>query len=185
MDDSKLLDLFWERDENAINEVDTKYGSYCRKIAINILSLHEDAEECVSDTWLKAWESIPPERPGNLKAWLGRVVRNTALNMWQRNHAQKRHDGMELMLDELAEIIPSAESTENTIDAHDLGKLISEWLRKLTPEDRNCFVRRYWYGDSIKELSALSGKSAGNLAQKMYRLRKELKNELERNGITI
>ena len=185
MDDSKLLDLFWERDENALSEVDAKYGSYYRKIAMNILSIHEDAEECVSDTWLRAWESIPPDRPGNLKAWLGRVVRNTALNMWQRNHAQKRHDGMELMLDELAEIIPSAESTENTIDAHDLGRIISGWLRKLTPEDRNLFVRRYWYGDSIKELSALSGKSAGNLAQKMYRLRKELKNELERNGITI
>ena len=86
------------------------------------------------------------------------------------------------MLDELAEIIPSAESTENTIDSNNLGRLISRWLRKLTPEDRNLFVRRYWYGDSIKELSALSGKSAGNLAQKMYRLRK---NELERNGITI
>lgn len=137
MDDSKLLDLFWERDENALSEVDAKYGSYCRKIAMNILSIHEDAEECVSDTWLRAWESIPPDRPGNLKAWLGRVVRNTALNMWQRNHAQKRHGGMELMLDELAEIIPSAESTENTIDAHDLGRIISGWLRKLTPEDRN------------------------------------------------
>ena len=79
MDDSKLLALFWNRDENAICEVDVKYGSYCRKIAMNILSLHEDAEECVSDTWLKAWESIPPERPKNLKAWLGKVVRNTAL----------------------------------------------------------------------------------------------------------
>ena len=185
MDDSKLLDLFWMRDENAISEVNVKYGSYCRKIAMNILSLHEDAEECVSDTWLKAWESIPPERPRNLKAWLGRVVRNTALNMWQKNHAQKRFGGMELMLDELAEMIPSAESTENTIDSHDLGRLISRWLRNQSADDRNLFVRRYWYGDSVKELSAISGISPGNLAQKMYRLRKDLKNELEKDGITL
>ena len=185
MDDLKLLDLFWNRDENAVCEMDIKYESYCRKIAMNILSLHEDAEECVSDTWLKAWESIPPERPKNLKAWLGKVVRNTALTMWQRNHTKKRYGGMELMLDELAEIIPSAENTESTIDAHYLGMVISGWLRELTPEDRMLFVRRYWYGYSVKELSAESGISEGNLAQKMYRLRKDLKGKLERAGIIL
>lgn len=185
MDDSKLLDLFWNRDENAICEMDVKYGSYCRKIAMNILTIPEDAEECISDTWLKAWENIPPERPKKLKAWLGKVVRNTALTIWQKNHAQKRYGGMELMLDELAEIIPSAEITESIIDAHDLGTVINGWLRDLAPEDRNLFVRRYWYGYSVKELSAEFRISAGNLSQKMYRLRKDLKGKLEKDGITL
>lgn len=185
MDDSKLLDLFWNRDENAICEMDVKYGSYCRKIAMNILTIPEDAEECISDTWLKAWENIPPERPKKLKAWLGKVVRNTALTIWQKNHAQKRYGGMELMLDELAEIIPSAENTESIIDAHDLGTVINGWLRDLAPEDRNLFVRRYWYGYSVKELSAEFRISAGNLSQKMYRLRKDLKGKLEKDGITL
>ena len=185
MDDSKLLDLFWNRDENAICEMDVKYGSYCRKIAMNILTIPEDAEECISDTWLKAWENIPPERPKKLKAWLGKVVRNTALTIWQKNHAQKRYGGMELMLDELAEIIPSAENTESIIDAHDLGTVINGWLWDLAPEDRNLFVRRYWYGYSVKELSAEFRISAGNLSQKMYRLRKDLKGKLEKDGITL
>ena len=162
-----------------------KYGSYCRKIAMNILTIPEDAEECISDTWLKAWENIPPERPKKLKAWLGKVVRNTALTIWQKNHAQKRYGGMELMLDELAEIIHSAENTESIIDAHDLGTVINGWLRDLAPEDRNLFVRRYWYGYSVKELSAEFRISAGNLSQKMYRLRKDLKGKLEKDGITL
>ena len=107
MEDSEIITLYWNRDERAIAETSTKYGSFCQRIAQNILTVREDAEECVSDTYQQAWTSIPPLRPQRLRPWLGRVVRNLAINRWRRNHAQKRYAGLEALFSELEECIPS------------------------------------------------------------------------------
>ena len=114
MDDRKIVELFWRRDENAIAETRRRYGGFCHAIALRILSDRQDAEECVSDTWLAAWNAIPPQRPARLQPWLGRVVRNLAINRWEKNRAQKRYAGVELLLDELSEAIPSPQTVERT-----------------------------------------------------------------------
>ena len=107
MEDSAIVELYWQRADEAIPETERKYGHYCRRIAYNITASHEDAEECVNDTWLGAWNAMPEERPRFLRAWLGKVVRNLALDLWQRNHAKKRYGGMVLLLSELEDCVPS------------------------------------------------------------------------------
>lgn len=116
MEDSEIITLYWNRDERAIAETSTKYGSFCQRIAQNILTVREDAEECVSDTYQQAWTSIPPLRPQRLRPWLGRVVRNLAINRWRRNHAQKRYAGLEALFSELEECIPSGETAERRLE---------------------------------------------------------------------
>ena len=128
MEDERIIELFWQRDEDALTRLDEKYGAFCFTIAFNVLSVREDAEECVNDAFRRAWESIPPERPRLLRAWIGKVTRNLALNRWNRDHAQKR-GGLELLLSELEDCVPASESVERTVDAAELGKIISGWLK--------------------------------------------------------
>ena len=185
MEDSQIVELYWRRDENAIVETRRKYGGFCHAIALNVLSDRRDAEECVSDTWLRAWNAMPPQRPKLLRPWLGKVVRNLAINRWEKNRAQKRYSGMELLLDELSGALPSSQTVEKHMEAEELGALISAWLRTLDADDRTLFLRRYWNGESLKELARLLGESPGRLAQRTYRLRMALKAELERNGVSL
>ena len=185
MDDRKIVELFWRRDENAIAETRRRYGGFCHAIALRILSDRQDAEECVSDTWLAAWNAIPPQRPAHLQPWLGRVVRNLAINRWEKNRTQKRYAGVELLLDELSEAIPSPQTVERTLEARELGELISAWLRDLPAQDRKLFLRRYWNGEALKDLAGPLGESPEQLAQRAFRLRRALKIELERNGVSI
>ena len=185
MEDSQIVELYWRRDESAIAESQRKYGGFCLAIALNILSDRQDAEECVSDTWLRSWNAMPPQRPRLLRPWLGKVVRNLAINRWEKNRAQKRYSGVELLLDELADAIPSPQTLEKHMEAEELGALISAWLRGLNSDDRALFLRRYWNGESLKELARLLGESPGRLAQRTYRLRMALKAELERNGVSL
>ena len=185
MEDERIIDLYWRRDEDAIAETDRKYGPFCHTLALNILSVREDAEECVSDTWYRAWTAIPPLRPEKLRLWLGRIVRNLAINLWHRNHARKRYDGMETMLDELEDCIPSPVTVERTVEDGELGEIISSWLDGLPPEDRTLFVRRYWYGEALNALAVEGGVDAGTLAGRMYRLRQALRAVLEREGIAL
>ena len=185
MDDVQIIGLFWERDENAIREADQKYGAYCYAIAFNILSNTEDAKECVNDVWQKTWETIPPNRPKYFRAWLGKVCRNAALNIWHRNHAQKRNHGMDVLLSELEECIPSPLSVEEQIENQAISACINKWLTSLPKEERILFVRRYWFGDSVKQLAKEHGISSEQLAQIMFRLRKDLKKVLEEEGIQL
>lgn len=185
MDDRQIIELYWSRDEQAIAETDRKYGAYCRAIAMNLLGEHRDTEECVSDAYHQAWRSIPPQRPVSLRAWLGRVVRNFSLNRWKRDRAMKRGGGMECLLGELEECVPSPQTVERRLESEQLGAVISAWLRELPREDRVLFLRRYWYGEALKELARERGESAGRLAQRMYRLRAELRRALEKEGITL
>lgn len=185
MDDRQIVDLYWQRDDAAIRETELKYGPFCRGLAYNVLSSHEDAEECVNDTWQKAWDSMPDERPSLLRAWLGKVVRNLALDRWRRDHAQKRYNGLDVMLDELEDCVPASTTVESTVDAMELGRTISKWLRSLPKDDRVLFVRRYWNGEALNALAADQGVPAAKLAQKMYSLRQNLKKVLETEGIVL
>ena len=182
MDDAQILALYYERDEAAIAETARKYGAYCHRIALNILSLDADAEECVNDTWLQAWNAIPPQRPDCFSAWLGRVVRNIALNLWNRNHSQKRYAGMELLLNELEECIPSPRTVEWEMEEKELAKTVNAWLSSLSQDDSILFIRRYWHGEAVNGLAKECGITPSRLAKRMYRLRQNLKAALEKEG---
>lgn len=184
MEDSLILDLYIGRSERAIAETDIKYGSFCRHIAMNILCVREDAEECVNDTYFSAWNSIPPTVPDSLRAFLGRVTRNLSISRYRRNRAQKRYGGIELMLSELDDCVPDNQYAE-ALDAKALGEIISMWLGTLDDEDAALFVRRYWYGDAVKELAAEKGISPAKMAKRMFRLRQGLRVELEEKGVTV
>lgn len=185
MEDGQIIKLFWERDEKAVSETAEKYSAFCYAIALNVLSDKEDAKECVNDTLQKAWESIPPNRPDNLKAWLGKICRNAALNLWQKSHAKKRSRGMDLLFSELEECIPSSNTVEKEIENSEISACINHWLQTLPREDRILFVRRYWYGDAVSKLAKERRISSQKISQKLFRLRKRLKAALEKEGISL
>ncbi|MCH5344708.1 MAG: sigma-70 family RNA polymerase sigma factor [Acetatifactor sp.] len=185
MEDSKIIELYWQRDEAAITETAQKYGAFCHAIAMNLLQIKEDAEECLNDTYHTAWNSIPPQKPEKFRAWLGRVVRNLSLALWNKNHRQKRYSGMTALLDELEDCIPSSETVEQILETKELSAVIDRWLMGLSGEDRALFVRRYWNGTPLNELASLWGISPNKLAQKMFRLRLSLRLALEKEGITL
>lgn len=185
MEDSQIVELYWRRDEAAIGETERKYGALCRGVARNILGTDEDAEECVNDALHQAWNAIPPQRPDRLGAWLGRVTRNLALNLWSKNRARKRYAGMTALLDELADCVPAPVSVERELEGQELSAAIDRWLRSLPRGDRVLFLRRYWYGVELRELAAERGVSPNRLAQKMFRLRQSLKNALEKEGFAL
>lgn len=182
MEDAQIIELYFQRDEAAIAQTAAKYGIFCHKLARNILSIEEDAEECVNDTYLQAWNAIPPQRPDKLGAWLGRVVRNISINLWNKNHRKKRYAGMEQLLTELEECIPSPKTVEQKMEEKELTEAINIWLGSLSREDRVLFLRRYWNGEAVKELAKEKGMKPGMLAKRMHGLRQNLKSRLEQEG---
>lgn len=185
MEDRKIIDLYHSRDESAVAETDRKYGSFCRAIAMNILSIREDADECVNDTWHAAWCKIPPERPESLRAFLGRITRNLSISRYRASRAQKRYSGLELMLSELEECVPSGVSVEQAVERKELGEHISDWLETLREEDRRLFIRRYWYGETAKRLAAEENCTENAIVQRMRWLRRRLKAYLETKGVSL
>lgn len=183
MDDLAIVELYHRREERAIDETDKKYGSLCRAIALRLLGVREDADECVNDTWLAAWDQMPPDRPQSLGAFLGRITRNLSVSRWRRDHAKKRYDGMEVLLSELEDCVPAPGTVEETLERQQLARAISGWLDTLSAEDRRLFIRRYWYGEAVKELAAERGENANTLAQRLLRLRKGLRTFLETEGV--
>lgn len=185
MEDHEIVALYWRRSERAVAETDAKYGAFCHTVALGLLSVREDAEECVNDAYQAAWESMPEERPDYLRAWLGRVVRNLSVDHWRKNHRQKRYAGIETLLSELDDCVPSAEDVERTVEAAELGRAIDAWLRTLGEDDAALFLRRYWNGMPLQTLAKERGVAPNKLAQKMYRLRLELKDALEKEGYSL
>ena len=185
MEDSRIVELYWRRDEAAIGETERKYGALCRGVARNILGVDEDAEECVNDVLHQAWNAIPPQRPDRLGTWLARVTRNLALNLWNKNRAQKRYAGITALLSELEDCVPAPGGVERELEDQELSAAIDGWLRGLSREDRVLFIRRYWYGVELQELAAERGVSPNRLAQKMFRMRQSLKNALEKGGFSL
>lgn len=185
MEDKEIVSLYHMRDERAIRETDAKYGKYCHRIAKNLLTLHEDAEECVNDMYLAAWNQIPPENPHLLSAFLSRIVRNIAISRFRRDRAKKRYDGMEILLSELDDCIPNTENLEKTVEERELSDIISDWLDTLTVDDRALFIRRYYHGESIKELAKISGIAPQALSSRLFTLRAKLKSQLEEKGVSL
>lgn len=185
MNDLQIIELYFRRDEKALQETAIKYGGFCYNMAFNILSIHEDAEECVNDTYLRTWESIPPEEPNCFKSWLARVVRNTSLDLWRKNHRKKRYAGIEVLFDELEECIHSYANVEEEIEGKSLTMLLNKWLADLAQADRILFMRRYWYGEPLKNLAKSYKTTPADIANRMYRLRQKLKTELEKEGVII
>ena len=186
MKDQEIINLYWNRQEIAITETAHKYGAYCHSISYNILHNEEDAEECVNDTYLGAWNAMPPHRPSRLAVFLGKITRNLSLNRFRAYTAKKRGMGQtELALGELEECIPGTFSVEADMEAAFLVQAINGFLHKQTKLKRNIFVRRYWYLSSIKEIAADYAMSESKVASLLFRMRNELKLHLEREGVNL
>ena len=185
MEDRDIVVLYWQRSEDAIVQSQRKYGQLCRNLAENILTLPEDAEECVNDTWLHAWNAMPTQRPERLGAWLGRVVRNLALDRWRQSRAQKRYAGMEVLLSELEDCVSGPDTAESRAEAAEVGAAVSRWLDTLDAGDRWLFVRRYWYGEPLADLARGLELAPRVLAKRMYSLRQKLRRALEKEGIDV
>ncbi len=185
VDDFAIVELYHRRDERAIVESDKKYGELCRCIALRLLSIWEDAEECVNDTYHAAWNRMPPDRPQALGPFLGRIIRNLSVSRWRREHAQKRYGGIEVLLSELEDCVPSPGTVEEDLERRQLALSIDTWLDSLGDEDRRLFIRRYWYGDPVKGLAAERGEGANALSQQLLRLRKGLRGFLESEGVKV
>lgn len=185
MDDAQIIILYWARDMRAIDESQRKYGPFCTRLSENILSNHEDAEECVNDTWQRTWDTIPPQKPDSLRAYLARIVRNLSLDRWRAKRAQKRGEGLEQLLYELEDCVPASPSAEEAAENREITRCIDLWLSGLDRKDRTVFVRRYWYGQQVKELARHENCTPQRMAQRLYRLRQGLRKALEEEGIAV
>ena len=184
MTDERILDLFFARDENALTETDRSYGWKLELLAVNILGNHEDAEEAKNETYWRAWNTIPPERPLRFFAWLARVCRRYCLNVVRERSTKKRTASLISLTDELADCLPGR-SIQEEIDARELASLISSFLIGQSEQIRKLFVRRYWYLDSIEELANIFHITKGKVKTDLYRTRKRLKEYLETEGFTV
>lgn len=184
MEDIQIIDLFWQRSEQAISETETKYGAYCYQIAHNILNSHEDATECVNDTYLAAWNTIPPQRPGKLSAWLGKITRYISLDRWKMYNRTKRGGGeMVLCLEELADCVSGQESTESAVLRKELVGALNRFLLTLPETERKVFLSRYWYAESIEKIGDRFGYTSSKTASMLFRTRKKLNRYLEQEGL--
>ena len=186
MDDSQIIDLFFARSELAISELDAKYGKVCHKLAHNILDSRQDAEECVNDTYAGAWNAMPPHQPNRLAAFLGKITRNLSLNRQKQYQTVKRGQGqIALALSELEDCVPDRQDVESQMEEHRLVACIEAFLDALPRLKRQVFVRRYWYLSPVGEIAAQYGMSESRVTSMLFRLRKDLKIQLEQEGIWL
>lgn len=184
MDDERILELFWARDERALAETSARYGQLCRRLARNIVGNDAEAQECVNDALLAAWNSIPPARPQYFCAYLCKIVRNLALKRLEHNMAQKRTPNALLPLDGLEDILPDEAANSGTTE-QELGQLIGAFLRTQRPEARNVFLRKYWYFDSIAAIATRYGMTESKIKVLLHRTRNALRNYLKEEGISL
>ena len=186
MDDKTIIDQLWERSEGILSVISTKYGKLCRSLAFGILRSDEDAEECVNDTYLKVWETIPPSRPENLRAYIAKLTRNISIDRLRGAKRQKRSDGeREVALDEIADIIPGGTSPEEILGEKELASVIDAFVREQNEDARLIFIARYWSYKSVAEISRELGFSQSKVKTTLYRVREELKEKLEKEGYGI
>ncbi len=186
MEDSKIVELFFNRDETALTEIKAKYENYCYSVAKNILNNSSDSEEVLNDVYMAAWNSIPPNRPERLSTYLGKIARRLALKKWRDTTAVKRGGGDTLIaLDELEEVIPDGNEIDSKIQESELAGTINEFLATLKVEDRKVFVLRYWYFKSISEISNQFGFTESKVKMMLLRTREKLQKHLEKEGILL
>ena len=184
MEDKQIVDLFWERSESAIQETEKKYGRYCYYIAYQILQSDEDAKEVVNDTYLKAWQTIPPKRPEALKPYVGMISRHLAFDIYEAQHTQKRGE-IPLVLDELAECLPGADDAWDVVSGIALRDSLNAFLRGLPLKTRNIFLRRYWYASSLADIADEYAMKESAVGMILLRTRKRLKSYLEKEGFYL
>ena len=178
IEDEKIIDLFFNRSEKAIQELDIKYGKVCHKLSYNILNNKQDAEECVNDAYLGAWNAIPPTRPNPLLSYIVKIVRNISLKIYWRKEAAKRSGHYKIALEEIEGYITDQKTVEDEIEARELARIIEEFLDTLTVENRVIFMRRYWFADSYKDIAELVGISEKNISVRLTHIREKMKQYL-------
>lgn len=183
MEDQRIVDLYWARSEQAIAETDAKYGGYCYSIAYNVLANREDAEESVSDTYMAAWNALPPQRPSILATFLGKITRNLSISRWRARSANKRGGGeLVIALDELGECVASSQETETKFMEQEAVAAFNGFLQELPKEERMIFLRRYWCLDSVSMIADSFGFSQSKVKSMLHRTRKKLRDRFEKEG---
>ena len=185
LEDSRIIDLFFERSEQAIVELDSKYGRAVIATAANILSDRQDVEECRNDAYLAAWNSIPPHRPQPLVSFVCRIARNLAISRLRADSAAKRNRGLDLVLDELEDCIPSGMDVEKDYDAKELAEAVNRFLAGLKYDDRFLLVRRYFYADSVKDIARQMHERDSRISMRLFRLREKLRKTLVKEGLLV
>ena len=186
MNDEQIVELYWQRDESAITVTQEKYNAYLMKIARNILNDHEDSEESVNDTYLAAWNSMPPQKPMMLSTYLGKLTRRISISMFRKRNAAKRQGSeFALSISEVEEIMTDHTNPEKELEAKQLGELLNAFLRSLKQDERNTFIGRYYYMDSLKDVEAYCGMSESKAKTVLFRTRQKLKDYLRKEGYIL
>lgn len=185
MDDSKIIELYWQRAEDAIRQTALKYGRLCMKIANNILASYEDSEECVNDTYLALWNGIPPKRPDRFSAFIGRITRNLALKKYEYKSREKRNPEALCSLDELGDCVSGSEAIESELESRRIEETINKFLWQQDKEKRDVFILRYWYFESIEDICRRTGYSQSKVKSMLYNMRNKLRTYLESEGIEV
>ena len=185
MEDDKIIELFFERSEQAIRALDMKYGKICRSLSYNIVNSREDAEECVSDAYLGAWNAIPPARPDPLLSYIAKIVRNLSLKLYWKKEAAKRGGHYTMALEEIEGCIAGQNTAEDELDARELARILGEFLDALTVENRVIFLRRYWFADSCRDIAELVGLTEKNVSVRLSRTREKLRRYLMEREVFV
>ena len=185
MEDATIIELYLQRNQQAIEETAAKYGAYCSTVASNLLGCPEDMEEIVNDTWLAAWNDIPPSRPNCLRFYLGRLTRNLAISRFRFARTKKRYAGMVSLLSELEDVLPGGTNPEEALAGKELNRCLQDWVDALDREERQLFVRRYWHGIPVKQLAQEAGISQNAMTLRLSRLRRSLRARLEQEGVEV
>ena len=185
MEDEKIIELFFERSEQAIRALDMKYGKICRSLSYNIVNSREDAEECVSDAYLGAWNAMPPARPDPLLSYIAKIVRNLSLKLYWKKEAAKRGGHYTMALEEIEGCIAGQNTAEDELDARELARILGEFLDALTVENRVIFLRRYWFADSCRDIAELVGLTEKNVSVRLSRTREKLRRYLMEREVFV
>ena len=185
IEDGKIIELFFQRSEQAIRELDEKYGNACRKLSYNIVNNRQDAEECVNDAYLGAWNAIPPVEPNPLLTYICKIVRNISLKTYWKKEASKRSSTYTVAMEEIEDCIAGLNTVENEMEARELARIIESFLDTLTAENRVIFMRRYWFSDSCKDIARLVGLTEKNVSVRLTRIRKKLKDYLAEREVFV
>ena len=185
IEDEKIIDLFFNRSEKAIQELDIKYGKVCHKLSYNILNNKQDAEECVNDAYLGAWNAIPPARPIPLLTYICKIIRNISLKIYYRKEAAKRSSHYTIAMEEIEACIAAPNTVEAEIETRELARIIEDFLNTLTVENRVIFMRRYWFSDSYKDIAEFVGLSEKNISVRLTRIRQKMKDYLAEREVFV